>query len=74
MFSLLTDVGQKILDIAKYNVDSQMLFPKHQPCSIHVKELDWFKPVAGNKWTFAMQNPLDHSDSQARLRSAYASR
>ena len=45
---VFTDVGKNVLDIAKHNVSNQTLHQEHSLCNIHVKELDWFKPVKGN--------------------------
>ena len=45
---VFTDVGANVLDIAEHNVSNQTLHQEHSLCSIHVKELDWFKPVKGN--------------------------
>ena len=44
----LTDVGENVLDISKHNTDNQILLGGHTPCCIHVRELDWFKPIKGN--------------------------
>ena len=52
MLVFLTDIGENILDIARHNVSNQTLLQEHSPYNIHVKELDWFKPVKGSMTSF----------------------
>ena len=45
----ILDVGVNVLDISKQNCDNQTLLPEYNPCCINVRELDWFKPIKGNR-------------------------